>query len=184
MSARVLAIGLCVVGMVATAAAQGVRPGYLVFEDPRDRFTIEFPSEWNWAIITPSGEPIAMFEQRRSEAAFLVERFRSPVSLAPDEISELTADLEAGLLKEHQPAVTEVTVKIVNGVGRRVIVIDYTRPGLSEPERVRQYTFLMGNNVYRLSCFSLRRLFPNYLGVCESMSESFQPAGAPASSAR
>jgi hypothetical protein len=129
----------------------------------------------------PSGAPVALFQSKVSlaedYAGIVVERFKSRTELKPEEISDLTAKLELELLKDNQPATTNASVKLVTSGTRRLVVIDYTRPGLTVPERVRQYTYLIRTDVYRLTCYTALKMFDRYLGTCETVAESFKPAG-------
>src|SRR5688572_31659088 len=127
--------------MFAThAAAQ--RQNYLLFTDPDRRFSVEFPRDWNWMTVSPSGESLAVFVHPRKEAAVVVERARLNVNLGKDEITEVFAEIEAAKLKESQPRASDVVAKIVTEQGKRLILIDYFRPGLGGiRERVRQYSF-------------------------------------------
>ena len=58
------------------------RSGYSLFTDPGMRFSVEYPKDWTWLMISGSGEPIATFIQPKKEAAFVVERFRLRQALA------------------------------------------------------------------------------------------------------
>src|SRR6185436_7566514 len=115
--------------------------GFKLFTDPGGRFSVEFPSDWEWTIVSPSGEPLVTLVQPKKEAAVVVERFRLTQSLAQDQITDVFVQIETDVLKENQPKITDVAAKIVTQGGKKVVVIDYSRPGLGERERVRQYSF-------------------------------------------
>jgi len=160
MRQRVICCGIILMASVAVAAQ--TRQGYLLFTDPGKRFSIEFPREWKWMIISGSGEPIATFIQPKSEAAVVVERFRLKQPLRPDDITDLFAEIEVDYLKENQRGVSDVVARVVAREGLRAAVVDYSRPGLNEAERVRMYSFPVGEDLYRVTCMALTSRFQRY----------------------
>ena len=130
--------------LAATAPALAQSDGFLLFTDPGGYYSIEFPRDWRWTIVAGSREPMAMFVQQRSEAAIIVERSRMRQRLAPADITEVFANIEVDSLKETQPRISGVTARIETWGSSRVIVIDYTRPGGAENERIRRYLLPRG----------------------------------------
>src|SRR5262245_49196958 len=94
-----LICGCLIVLASVTVAAQ--RRGFSLFTDPGQRFSIEFPRDWRWVIVSGSGEPIATFTEEDNEAAVVVERFRLKVPLRPTDITDLFAELEVEYLKQN-----------------------------------------------------------------------------------
>lgn len=154
----------CIVFVVMASVAGMAQPrqGFLLFTDPGRRFSIEFPKDWRWMIVSGSGEPIATFVHPGSEAAVVVERFRLKQRLAPDDVTDLFAELEVDYVKENQRGVTNVTGRVATRDGLRSAVIEYKRPGLAEPEQVRQYSFPMGEDLYRITCMALASRFQRH----------------------
>lgn len=152
----------------------GSKTDFQLFTDPGGRFALEYPKDWQ--VIAGAGDVLVTFAQKKSEAAFVVERYRMSQALAPDEITDLFAQIEADVLKERQPKAVEVAAKIVHASGQRLIVIDYSRPGLSGPERARQYSFPVGQDLYRLTCSAVRAQFAKYDPVFIHLAETFKPA--------
>ena len=176
-------IGAASIGLAcllsATALAQ--RGGYLLFTDPSKRYAVEFPRDWRWTVVAGSGEALATFVHPRSEAAVVVERFRMRQTLAQNEITDLFGQIEADVLKENQPRVSDVNAKVVVQGGRRLVQIDYKRPGVGEPgrvedERVRQYSFPVGGNLYRITCAALGSQFAKYEATFQWVAESLKSA--------
>ena len=166
---------VCLV-ILASAIVAAQRAGYLLFTDPGQRFSIEFPRDWRWMIISGSGEPIATFIQPRSEAAVVVERFRLKQPLRPDDITDLFAEIEVEYLKENQRGVAGVSAKVISRDGLRASVVDYTRPGLNEEERVRMYSFPVGEDLYRVTCMSLNSRFQKYEPEFENIVSTLKSA--------
>ena len=159
-------------------------PGFALFTDPDGRFSVEFPNDWRWMMVSPSQEALVTFVQPRSEAALVVERVRLKQSLANDEITELFAQIESDILKENQPKATKVAARMISQGGRRIVVIDYTRPGLGEDERVRQSSFPVAENLYSVTCMALASEFQEYALTFATVAESSSAGELGTTSAR
>src|SRR4051812_15538703 len=152
------------------------RPDYLLFTDPSSRFSVEFPKDWKWLIVAGSGEALVTFIQPKSEAAVVVERFRLKQKLAQNDITDLFVQIEIDVLKENQPKAGNFDGKVVSQSGRRSVVIEYTRPGLGENERVRQYSYPIGDSLYRATCMALNSAFKKYESTFANIAESLKSA--------
>jgi hypothetical protein len=170
-SAALLALAAVLVSTHALAQ----RPNYLLFTDPQRRFSVEFPRDWTWMMVSGSGEPLVTFVHPRKEAAFVVERFRMRQKLERDEVTDLFAQIEAEVLKENQPRATDVASKIVTESNRRLILIDYLRPGLDVRERVRQYSYPVGGDLYRITCMAVQSEFTKYETIFGIVATSLRP---------
>lgn len=157
--------------------AFAVRPDFLLFMDPAKRFTVEFPKTWRWMVVAGSGEPLITFVEAKSEAAVVVEHARMGQPLAPADITDVFAQAEIDWLKELQPRASGFASKTVTLGGRRLIVIDYTRPGLDKVvETVRQYSIPDGQDLYRITCMSIANLFAKYESTFSSVADSLKSA--------
>jgi hypothetical protein len=164
------------------ALAQLVSAQTLKFGDPADRFTVEFPRDWRWQIVAGAVEPIVTFIQPNNMAYVIVEHFHMNQPLAPEEITDFFAQVEADVLRDNQPKATDIDPKVFMQSSRRVIVLDYRRPGLAggEAERVRQYSFPVGQDLYRLTCAAVSSQFLKAEPLFAGIAESFRPAVRPA----
>ena len=156
------------------------RGGSNKFTDPSGRYSIEFPRGWDWTIVEGAGEPLSTFVHPKKEAAIVVERFRMRVPLAQDQITDAFAQFETELLKENQPRASEVNARVVAQGRKRLVQIDYRRPGVGEPgkveeERVRQFSFPVNGSNYRITCFSLASQFGKYEAIFQWAAESLTP---------
>jgi hypothetical protein len=151
--------------------------GFLLYTDPERRYSIEFPRDWRWEIVAGSREPMAVFVHPRSEAALIVERLRMRQRLAPGEVTEVFAEIEADSLKESQPRVSNVSSRIETWGSQRVIIIDYRRPGIDAFEQVRQYSFPVDQDLYRITCAALASRFQTYQGTCTTVARTLKPSG-------
>lgn len=153
------------------------RPDFLLFMDPGKRFSVEFPKTWRWMVVAGSGEALVTFVEAKSEAAVIVEHARLGQPLAPADITDVFAQAEIDWLKELQPRASGFASKTVTVGGKRLIVIDYTRPGLDKVvEIVRQYSIPAGQDLYRITCMSIANLFAKYEATFASVAESLKPA--------
>ena len=172
---RFIAAGI-VVCCSLTGAAQ--RPGFLLFTDPGKRFSVEFPKDWKWTIISGSGEPIATFVHPKGEAAVVVEHFRMKQRLSPGDVTDLFAELEVEYVKENQRGVAGIAGRLQTRGGMPSAVIEYTRPGLNEQERVRQFSFPIGEDLYRVTCMALASRFGRYENDFNAIVDTLRPAVA------
>lgn len=166
-------------GVALLFATQAVaqRANYLLYTDPDRRFSVEFPKDWNWMTVSPSGESLAVFVHPEKEAAVVVERMRLRLKLSKDEITEVFAEEEEARLKESQPRATDIVAKIVTEQGKRLILIDYSRPGQGGiRERVRQYSFPVGQDLYRITSTAINKVFPKYESIFATVASSLKSA--------
>ena len=163
-----------------TALPLAQRGGSNLFTDPNRRYSIEFPRDWNWTIVEGAGEALSTFVHPKKEAAIVVERFRMKQALAQADITDVFAEIETDVLKENQPYVKDVNARVLTQGPKRLVQIDYRRPGIGEPgkvedERVRQFSFPVGGSLYRITCFSLASQFGKYEAICQWAAESLKP---------
>jgi hypothetical protein len=169
----------CVWLATATLLAQkGGRTS--LFTDPNRRYSVEFPSGWDWTVVEGASEPLSTFVHPKKEAAIVVERFRMKQVLAQADITDVFAQIETDVLKENQPRVSEVNARVITQGQKRLVQIDYKRPGIGEPgkvedERVRQFSFPIGGSLYRITCFSLASQFGRYEAIFQWAAESLKP---------
>jgi hypothetical protein len=177
---RSVSTAIVILGCALVAMAQP-RRDYSLFTDPGKRFSVEFPRDWRWAIISPAGEALATFVEKDGKAAVIVERFRLDGPVAPEDITDSAARIEVKYIQEGQPRATIIGSRIDRPKTGPVIVIDYSRPGSdgSFVERVRQYSRPVGQNLYRITCSSIENLFKNYERTFITMVETLKPAVDP-----
>jgi hypothetical protein len=157
----------------------------MLFTDPSRRFSVKFPKDWHWMMVSGSGEPIATFVQPKNEAAVIVERFQMKQRLGPADITQTFGDAEADRIKELQPYATGIVARLTTRQGNPVIIIDYERPGIDNrsTERVRQYSYPVSGDLYRITCATLDGNFakyePTFIGIAESLTSADQLGLAP-----
>lgn len=149
---------------------------YMPFKDAANQFALEYPKDWQ--VIGGAGDVLVTFAQKKSEAALVVERFKMNTPLAPEDVTELFTQIEADVLKERQPKATEIVAKVIDNNGHRLIIIDYARPGLAGPEKVRQCSFPMGAALYRLTFSAPTAQFAKYDPIFAHIAGTFASGGS------
>jgi hypothetical protein len=168
-----------VVYLLLAAQAVAAQPDYDTFTDRQRRFAVEYPTGWMWEVIAGSAEPMLVVKQPKREAAVAVERIRLKQALPGDEIADGFVQVEVDILKENQPQATDVKPTVISiASGRRLLVINYTRPGGNPSQRVRQYSYSVGKDLYRMTCMAPDAdSFRKYESVFDMMVQSLRPAG-------
>jgi hypothetical protein len=142
------------------------------FLEPGNRIRFEFPKK-DWQLVSGGAIAIVSLAQKSGQAAVVVEHTKLLASLAPDDITDLFAQLEADNVKEQQPGVTDVQAKLVEVDKRRIVVVSYARRGVAGLERVRQYSVPVGSDLYRLTCSAATTQFARYEPVFAHVAATF-----------
>ncbi len=152
----------------------------VVFESANKQIRFEYPKR-DWEIVPRAGaamipgatSPIVSLVQRKREAAVVVEQTKLHQPLALDDITDLLSQLEMDSLRERQPQASDVKAKLVEAGGRRFVILTYARQGVGGPERVRQYSFAAGADLFRLTCVAAASQFARYEPVFAHVAASF-----------
>ena len=146
-----------------------------LFEAPARRIRLEFPKK-DWVVVPGGGAALVSFAQRKGEAAIVVEQNRLNQPLASADITELFGQLESETVRDRQMGVADIEAKVYDAGGRRFVVVNYARTGVSGPERVRQSSIPVGADLYRLFCSAAAPLFARYEPVFAHVAASFTAA--------
>ncbi|OFW03946.1 MAG: hypothetical protein A3H96_16005 [Acidobacteria bacterium RIFCSPLOWO2_02_FULL_67_36] len=151
---------------------------YQRFEAPGKGFSLEYPKK-EWQVVSGAGSIVVVFAQSKSEASVAIDHTLLKTALAPEEITQLFADLEVEHVKQRDSGVQGIRTALQTDTdGRRIIVIDYTRVGLKGQEQVRQYSLPFGADLFRLICNAQAASFAKHEPVFEHMAQTFR-GGAP-----
>lgn len=138
---------------------------------------IELPKR-DWRIAPSSdGEAVATAEQRRREARILVEVTSLQQPLESEDVTELFGEIEAERLKEQNAQGDAFEVRMFRLGERRVAVVQFTRPGPSGSEQVRQYSYPDGLLLYRVTCVAAVERFKRYEPIFAHVAASFKGPG-------
>lgn len=179
-SLPLLLVLLTAAASVVTLDAQAPRKGYKLLQTFQERFTLEYPSK-DWEVVAGGTSSLMALTHKKREAAVVIEYQPLRLELAPSEIDEHFAKLEVEPVTARQAGATGVAVRLVDIGPAKVIVVDFSRKGISGgPEHVRQYSFPIGKHLYRLVCSSPSASFGKYEPVFTVMAETFRVAAGAA----
>ena len=148
------------------------------FQPPSQRYTVDYPSK-DWQ-VQPAGTASVVFTQKKNEATVAIEHGSLAVALDPGDINDTTAGYEMEYVKSQMPKADGFRKQVQGDLKRRVIVIDYNRPSVKGGmEQARQYSFIVGKDVYRIICSAVPAQFAKYEAVFTQMASSFKVAGTP-----
>lgn len=159
------------------ASAQTPEKGFQIFQGLRTLFTVQYPSK-DWQVVPGGSASLVAFTQKKAEATVVIEYQTLQLELAPTEIDDGFAQIEAEPIAQHQPTATDVQGRIADADGRKVVVIDYNRKGVGGPEKVRQYSMPIGKQMYRIVCSAPAPLFAKYEPTFVTIVRTFAVAGA------
>jgi hypothetical protein len=115
------------------------------------RVTLEYPAK-GWKVLPAGGQTIATLAESDGRALVQLERVRLNLPLEADEVTSLFAELEARSIAEQHPDASGFVSRVSTSGARRVVIVQYSRPGAAGVELVRQYSIPVGDRLYRLVC--------------------------------
>jgi hypothetical protein len=178
---RVLDILLGAVLTAASAFAQAPAPNEVgrapkldvqPFVALGNRIRFEFPKK-DWQLVPGGTVSLVSVTQKSGQAAVVVEHTKLNAALAPDDITDLFAQLEAEQIKQQQPEAADLQSKLVSVGNRRLVIVGYTRRGVTGAERVRVYSVPVGSDLYRLTCSAAAPQFARYEQVFAHVAATF-----------
>ncbi len=137
-------------------------------------FTVDYPKK-DWKALGGVGSSLVVFSQNKGEATVAIERTTIANPLAPNEITEQTATLEADYWLSRRPLASVLARQMVDVAGARFIVIDLAQPGPQGSERVRMYSLPRGSDWYRVICTTTQSTFEKHQGTCYRIALSLTP---------
>ena len=150
------------------------------FETPRGlpgKFAIELPKR-DWQIVPGYGgvEFMATEKAKNNQAAVAVMildhmQLRSPIG--PKDVDAGLAEIESSLVR-GQAGGQKVEQQVKEAEGRKFIFIQYSKPGLSGPDRVVQYSIPVGAVMYRLICIAPEAQLNKYQEIFAHAAASFK----------
>ena len=127
----------------------------------------------DWMVLPSSGPLVLVMASRKGDAVVLVEQSTLRQALDPEDITDLFAQIEVDAIKERHPKAADFESKVLDLGARRLVAVQYGRPGLLGLERVRQYSVPIGRQLYRVTCISSTALFAVYGPVFSHIAASF-----------
>jgi hypothetical protein len=137
---------------------------------------VEFPTK-DWMVLPSSGAVVLAAATRKGDAVVLIERSTLRQALDREEITDLFAQIEIDAIKERQPKAVDFQSKVLDSGARRLVAVQYSRPGVLGNERVRQYSVPVGTDLYRVTCISSAARFAVYDPVFSHIAASLTFTG-------
>jgi hypothetical protein len=127
----------------------------------------------DWMVLPTSGALVLALASRKGDAVVLVERSALRQALEAEDITDLFAQIEVDAIRERHPKAADFQSKVLDLGARRLVAVQYGRPGVLGPERVRQYSVPIGGQLYRVTCISRAAVFAVYDPVFSHIAASF-----------
>ena len=175
-SAVPLVVACLLSGSLAALADKTIQ--YQQFVGPSERFTLEYPKK-DWRIIPGGGAVLVTIAEKNSDAVVIVERARLNLELAREEITDVFAQNEADVARERRPGATGVNARVIDNGTLRFILLQYTQPGTKGAERVREYSFPIGTDLYRLICTAPADQFDKFEPIFGHIATTFRARRTP-----
>jgi len=134
-------------------------------------FTVDYPKK-DWQVLGGTGSSVVVFVHKSREATVAIERTKIEHPLAANEIVQQTATLEVEEWQARRPLSTKFAHQLVDFLGARSIVIDFSQPGPAGAEHVRLYTMPRGADWFRVVCTSPQSTFETYKDTCHRIALS------------
>ncbi len=165
---------------LTTASALDAQGDTRPYSDPNGRFTVRYPRK-NWQILPGGGSTLATLAEKNGRATVQIEFLRLDQPLRVEEDHDLIVQTESSLIRERQPAARQIQGLAARPDLPGMVSIDFTRPGAAGPERVRQFSVVNGQELYRILCVTRVNDFPKFQASFEQIARSFSVKAGPGS---
>lgn len=135
-------------------------------------FSVEVPRK-EWLVLPASRSALMVLAARKGDADVLVERTALQFALAPEDITDVLATVQVEAAKTRDPKATDFDARVLDAGTRRLVAIQYTRPGVLGQERVRQYTIPAGQWLYHITTVAQASQFAAYERIFAHIAASF-----------
>jgi hypothetical protein len=133
---------------------------------------IEIPKK-EWTLLPAGGSMVLVLANQRGDGVVMIERSTLRLALEPSDINDFFIQTQVDAIKARQPKATEFLSKVLDASQRRLVAVQYTRPGSKGMERVRQYSVPAGRSLYQMICIGPAGRFAAYEPVFAHMASSF-----------
>lgn len=143
------------------------------FVAPGGRFRFEMPA-LGWQLISGGSVSLLTLAYEGGGAAIVVERVPRDLSMSTIVSSEIFVGSERDIVRNQQPEASVLDAGVATLAGRRLVIVNYSRPGVRGPERARQYSYAEGTGVYRLTCSAVASRFAQFEPVFAQLAATFE----------
>lgn len=168
-------IGVAV--LIGTTAAVGAQGQTQPYKDPSGRFTLQYPKK-DWQVFPGGGSTLVTIGGLKGRASIQIEYFKLNEAIKVDENYDQIVAIESEFIRNRQPDADQLTGLPMRPDMKDVVIVDYRRPGLTGPDRIRHFSIISGVNLFRVSCVAPAADFPRLEGAFEQIAKSFVIAPA------
>ncbi|MEO8680438.1 MAG: hypothetical protein ABI665_15405 [Vicinamibacterales bacterium] len=126
-----------------------------------------------WQVISGGSMALMTLAHDSGAAAMVVERAPRDLKLSTIISSETFVVSERDIVRSQQPEAEAIDARAVTLEGRRLVIVNYSRPGVRGAERARQYSYAEGAGVYRLTCSAEASRFADFEPVFAQVAATF-----------
>lgn len=126
----------------------------------------------DWMVLPSSGSALLVMASRKGDAVVLVEGAVLRQALEVADVTDVFTQIEIDAIKARHPKAADFQSRVLTLGQRRLVAIQYGRPGVLGNERVRQYSMPIGKQLYRVSCISIAAQFGAYEPVFSHIAAS------------
>jgi hypothetical protein len=156
-----------VVSVLATNAAAQTQ-----YKDPSGRFTFEYPKK-DWQVFPGAGSSLVTVGGAKWRASIQIEYFSLNGPLKVSDNYDAIVSNESEFIYSHQPGAEQLKGLPMRPDLKDSIIVEYTRPGLSGRDRVRQYSMISGAHLFRISCVAPLSDFQKLEATFDQIAKSF-----------
>lgn len=129
----------------------------------------------DWMLLPAGRSALLVLASRKGDADVTIERTALQFALAPDDITEVLATVQADAARAREPKAANFEMQVLEAGDRRLVAIQYTRPGVLGQERVRQYSIPVGLWLYHITAAASASAFPSHERTFAHLAASFLP---------
>lgn len=163
---RILLLLMCL--QAAPALAQATR----AYADPQKRFSLQYPQR-DWRVLPGTGSTLATLAENRGRATVQIEYLRLNQPLQVEQNRDLILQIESDLIRERQPGADQIAPANAPDLPS-AIVIEYNRRGADGSERVRQFSLVREQHLFRILCAAQIKEFARFQSVFAQIARSFE----------
>jgi hypothetical protein len=146
------------------------------YRDPSNRFTFQYPRK-DWLVFPGAGTTLATVGEKRGKVSIQIEylQLSDPVNI--QEVFDIVVGIETDFIRKQQPTAEGIKAQPMRPDMKEALILEYTLPGGSGPDRVRQYSINKDRHLFRISCVAPASAFAKFEPVFDRLARSFVITG-------
>ena len=127
----------------------------------------------DWMVLPTGRSVLFVMAARKGDAVVMVERTPLSLPLEPDDVTEVLAQIQIDTIKSRETRASDFEPRVIDAGERRLVAVQYKRPGALGAERVRQYSLPIGKWLYHITCAASGNQFVSYEPLFAHIAGSF-----------